>query len=127
RRHHPRCCQYGWVLYRSLPNQIFPVLPETLDHTHLGAMQISVLAEPGILHEVPDIDNEYIALPLSNRVSVMRRVCIHAMRTAIGRNDAIRITGNIFIEKNRLSRQLNDLSRRTNARYTGLSTIEHRV
>src|SRR5262249_23140007 len=90
-------------------------------------MEISVLADPGILHEIPRVDHEDIAFPFSDRVTVVRRICFGAMRPAVGRNDAVRITGNVFVEKNRLGRQLHDLSRGTDTWYAGLSAVEHRI
>ena len=90
-------------------------------------MKITVFAEPGILYEIPDVHHKHVVLPPADRVAVVRRVGIGAMRTAVGWDDAVGITGNILIEENCFVRQLHDFSRRTDARLSRFAAVEHRV
>ena len=46
------------------------------------------------------------------------------MRTAVGRDDAVRIARDVLVEEDRLLRQLDDLARRADARDTGLAAVE---
>src|SRR5262245_12963382 len=46
------------------------------------------------------------------------------MRTPVGGDDAIRIAGDVFVEEDRFLRQLDNLSRRTDAWNTRLAAVE---
>src|SRR6476659_199981 len=120
RRHGPWRAQYLRILNGRLPDKIFAVPPNPLDDPHGVAVEVAVLAEPGIVYEISHVDDEHIALPSPHRVAVMGWVRSGAMRTAVGGDDAVRVAGDVLIEKDHFVRQLHHFARRTDAWHSGL-------
>src|SRR5262249_35422024 len=100
--------------------------PEALSNVHRVAVVVAVLAEPRAVDEVHDVHNERVAFPACDRVAVVRRVAVLLVRAAHW-NDPIGIARDVFIEKDELVRQLNNASRRANARNARPVTVEDRV
>src|SRR5262249_16689313 len=97
------------------------------DDAHFRTVKVTVFAYPCIFDEIPHIDDEHISLPFADRIPVVRWVRICAMRPSIRGNDAVGITGNVFIKEDGLLRQLNDFSWWTDSWHAGLAAVEHRV
>ena len=115
------------LLDRCLPDQVVAVLPDPLDDVHRVGVDVAVFTKPRVVAEAGDVHDEHVAVPLADGVAVGRRVRILAMRTTVGRNDAVRIAGDVLVQEDRLPGQLDDLPRRADARHARLAAGEHRV
>src|SRR5579884_260375 len=101
---------------------------DAFDYVHGTAVEPAVEAEPGIVVEVCDVNNERVALKVSNRVTVVARVGFGVMSAAVGGHDAKRVSCDHLIEKNDgHSRRLNDGVRRPDSRNTAGFTVEGRI
>src|SRR5260221_10790959 len=90
-------------------------------------MEIPAFTEPAILHEIGNVHDQRISIPMPHGVSVVGRVRTLAVCAAIGGNYAVRISRYVFVKENHLARHLNDPAWRTNARDARLTTIKHFV
>src|SRR2546428_9947381 len=61
---------------------------------------------------------------MPNGVTVMRWIGILTVRPAIGWNDAVWITGNVFVEKDHFIGLLNDSTRRSDPGSARFTTVE---
>src|SRR5438034_11411186 len=61
---------------------------------------------------------------MPNGVTVMRWIGILTVRPAIGWNDAVWITGNVFVQKDHFIGLLNDSTRRSDPGSARLTTVE---
>src|SRR6266481_2821558 len=87
-------------------------------------MEISAFTEPAIIHEISDVNDQSISIPMGNRIAVVGGVRTLAVCAAIGGDDAVRISRDVFVQENHFSWELNDPARRTDPRNAGLSAIE---
>src|SRR5437773_10892167 len=64
---------------------------------------------------------------MPNRVTVMRWIGILTVRPAIGWNDAVWITGNVFVQEDPVIGLLTDSTRRSDPRSARFTTVEDRI
>lgn len=89
---------------------------DVFDDVHGGAMEPAVEAEPGILVETGNVDDQRIAFPMADGIAVVAGVSFGIMRSSVGRHDAKRVSGDNLIQKNdRHTRRLNNAVGRADA------------
>src|ERR1700687_5338217 len=126
----PRSSEHLGVFNRELPvdHEAFP--RQLFNHVHGVTMDRAVLAEPCVIHEIGHVDDHRIAFPMTNRVTVIRRIEGRVMLAAIRRNDAksVLFRGvDRVVEENHLIRNLNDFGWRAYARKSLWRALERWV
>src|SRR5262245_56191682 len=110
-----------------MPHEILPITPQPFGNSHRVGMEVALLTKPRILDEVPDVDDEGLPFPSPDCVSVVRRICVYAMSSAVGRNNAVGITRHVFVEEYHLVRHLYDATRWPHSRQSRPRAVKHRV
>src|SRR5207249_7205296 len=90
-------------------------------------MKITVLAEPRILDEIRCVDDQSVLLPMSYAISIICGIRPWVVLPAVGWNDAVGITRNVFVKEDHLIRELDNLARRANARNAWFRAVEYGV
>src|SRR5437879_11451578 len=86
---------------------------------HGIAVDGAVLAQPGVVDKIGDIDDHGVAFPMANGVSVIGRIERWVMSTPVGRDDAKGVLlGRVdcIVEEDDLVGNLDDLRGRTHPR-----------
>src|SRR5207245_9211884 len=64
---------------------------------------------------------------MSNRIAVSRGIRVGTAGAPVGGNDAVRVAGDVLIQKDRFRGLLDDLARRADARSTRLVAVEYGI
>src|SRR5438445_11449903 len=64
---------------------------------------------------------------MSNRIAVSRGIRVGTAGAPVGGNDAVRVAGDVLIQKDRFRGQLDDLARRADAWSTRLVAVEYGI
>src|SRR5262245_61826086 len=70
RRRDPRPGEDVRFLNRRLPHEVVAVFPDALDYVHRIGVEVAVLAEPRVITEAGDVDDEHVTVPLADRIPV---------------------------------------------------------
>src|SRR5205085_532732 len=92
RVHGPRAGENVRVLERGLITNGIAFAGDAFDYMQRGAVKPAIDAQPGVVVEVRGVNNQSIALPMSDGVSVVAGVGLGVMRAAVGGNQAKRVS-----------------------------------
>lgn len=115
------------IFHRDLIQNGVAVAREALGDFHLVAVEVAVLAKPGIFAEVDGLDHQRVAFPMANGIAVIRRIETRAVRTSIDGNHAVAIARHVFVEENHVTLGLHDLTRRSDARHARLAAVKDEI
>src|SRR5262249_4728183 len=130
RSHHPGLQQHSWIVDRDLIMESVPLPPQFLDHVHVVSVKISASVEPSDVVEADRVNDESIAFPMTDGVSVIAYVLRpdRIVLASVRWNDAkivwLCAGSGSRIKEDHLVGRLNDLRGRSHAWHTVRLTFE---